>query len=214
MLGAKKVPTATLPVIIENKAVSRLLSGLIGALSASAIRQKRSFLADKKGQAVASPQLTVVDDPLWSPGWPANSTTATDSPRAGGRFSRLARSRSIIDWYYSRKLGWQPTTGSAQISDPARPPLRRSDHEDLGRGILITGFLGGNSNSTTGDFSVGISGTLFENGQPAGAVAEMNIADNHLSFWNKLAEVANDPWQYSSWRTPSLVFQDVVVAGA
>ncbi len=44
-------------------------------------------------------------------------------------------------------------------------------------------------------------------------MAEMNIADNHLKFWHKLVEVANDPWIYSSFRMPSLVFNDVVVSG-
>jgi len=86
--------------------------------------------------------------------------------------------------------------------------------KDLGRGILITGFIGGNSNSTTGDASIGINGKLFDQGVPVQSIAEMNIADNHLRFWHKLAEVANDPWLYSSWRTPSLVFTDVVVSGA
>jgi PmbA protein len=41
----------------------------------------------------------------------------------------------------------------------------------------------------------------------------MNIASNHLQFWQKLAEVANDPWPYSSMRTPSLVFTDMAVSG-
>jgi PmbA protein len=41
----------------------------------------------------------------------------------------------------------------------------------------------------------------------------MNIADNHLKVWQRLVEVANDPWMYDSNRTPSLVFTDVVVSG-
>jgi predicted Zn-dependent protease len=60
---------------------------------------------------------------------------------------------------------------------------------------------------------VGIIGKLFEKGSFVQNVAEMNIADNHLKFWNKLVEVANDPWIYSQERLPSLVFDDVVVAG-
>lgn len=60
---------------------------------------------------------------------------------------------------------------------------------------------------------MGISGVLFEHGKPVQTVAEMNIADNHLEFWNKLIDVCNDPWMYSSWRLPSLVFEKVVVAG-
>jgi PmbA protein len=85
--------------------------------------------------------------------------------------------------------------------------------KDLGRGIFITGFIGGNSNPTTGDASIGIIGQLFEDGKPVQAVSEMNIADNHLKFWNKIAEVANDPYIYSGYRFPSLVFEDIVVAG-
>ena len=85
--------------------------------------------------------------------------------------------------------------------------------KDLGRGVLINGFIGGNSNSNTGDFSIGITGHLFNNGEIVQAIAEMNIADNHLQFWNKLSEVGNDPWIYGNWQMPSLVFDDVVVSG-
>jgi hypothetical protein len=42
----------------------------------------------------------------------------------------------------------------------------------------------------------------------------LNMADNHLRSWQKLAEVADAPWIYGSWRTPSLVFTDVVVSRA
>jgi len=96
------------------------------------------------------------------------------------------------------------------------PPGTRSLEEiigDLKRCILITDYIGGNSNSTTGDFSVGIIGKLYENGSFVQNVAEMNIADNHLNFWNRLVEVANDPWVYSQTRFPSLVIDDVMVAG-
>jgi len=41
----------------------------------------------------------------------------------------------------------------------------------------------------------------------------MNIADNHLKIWLRLAEAANDPYMYSQQRLPSLVFTDIVVAG-
>ncbi|MFW6136875.1 MAG: metallopeptidase TldD-related protein, partial [Candidatus Aminicenantaceae bacterium] len=119
-----------------------------------------------------------------------------------------------IDWYYSRKLDAEPTTGSP--SNLVIPPGKRSVDEimkDLGRGIFITDFIGGNSNPTTGDTSIGISGHLFDNGKVVHPVTEMNIADNHLNFWNKLAEAADDPWIYSQQRFPSLVFEDIVVAG-
>jgi PmbA protein len=216
MLGAKKTQTATLPVIIENRAVPNVLDGLLEAMSGRNIQQKQSFLADKKGQKVASEQLTLIDDPLLAGGL---GTRPFDADGFAARPRTMIDAGVLkdfyIDWYYSRKLGWEPTTGSS--SNLIIPPGKRSVGEimkDLGRGILVTGFIGGNSNSTTGDASIGIFGRMFENGEIVHAVAEMNIADNHLKFWQRLVEVADDPWVYDSYRTPSLVFNDVVVAGA
>ncbi len=215
LIGGKKIKTETLPIIIENRNVRRVLGGLIAGMYGQRIQQRQSFLIGKKNTKIASDKLTIIDDPLIQ----------------GGLGSRLydgdgfsAKKRSIIDkgvlkdfyvdWYYSRKLGWEPTTGNP--SNLVIPPGKRSVKEimkDLGRGILVTGFIGGNSNSTTGDASIGIIGKLFEKGIPVQTVVEMNIADNHLKFWQRLSEVANDPWIYSSSRTPSLVFTDVVVSG-
>jgi PmbA protein len=82
-----------------------------------------------------------------------------------------------------------------------------------GKGILVTGFLGGNSNSTTGDFSLGVNGFYFENGKLVQPVQEMNIAGNLLEFWKRLKEVGNDPFANSPLRTPSLLFDDVLFSG-
>jgi PmbA protein len=215
LLGAKKIKTATLPIIIENQNVGRVGGGLLGAMYGRNIQQKQSFLADKKGTKIGSDTLTLIDDPLIvgglgsqlynGDGFAAKKRIMID----GGVLKEF-----YVDWYYSRKLGWEPTTGGP--SNLIIPPGQRSVKEimkDLGKGILITGFIGGNSNSTTGDMSIGIFGTLFEGGELVQPVAEMNIAGNHLEIWHKLAEVANDPWMYSAFRLPSLVFTDVVVSG-
>lgn len=215
LLGGKKIKTETLPIIIENRNVPRILDGFLAGMYGYNIQQKRSFLADKKGGKIASKYFTLIDDPFVvsglgsrlfdNDGFATKKRTMVDS----GVLKEF-----YVDWYYSRKLGWEPTTG--ETSNLIIPPGKRSVKEimkDLGRGIFITGFIGGNSNSTTGDTSVGIFGKLFENGKPVQSVAEMNIAGNHLKFWNSLIEVANDPWVYSSWQTPSLVFKDVVVSG-
>ncbi len=215
LLGAQKIKTETLPVIIENRNVPRLLSGLLSAMNGRNIQQKQSFLADKKEQKIASEHLTLIDDPLVVSGL-GSKLYDGDGFAAKKRIMIEAGvlREFYIDWYYSRKLGCEPTT--AGTSNLIIPPGKRSVKEimkDLVRGILVTGFIGGNSNSTTGDTSVGITGKLFEGGEPVQSVAEMNIAGNHLEFWHKLSEAANDPWIYSSYRTPSLVFTDVVVSG-
>ena len=83
----------------------------------------------------------------------------------------------------------------------------------VSRGIFVTGFIGGNSNGTTGDFSFGISGMFIENGELVKPVYEMNISGNMKDLWNQLVEIGNDPDVYSSWRTPTLHFNKVQFSG-
>jgi PmbA protein len=214
-MGAKKIKTETLPVIIENRVVSRVLGGFLEAMFGYNIQQKQSFLADKKERKVGSELFTIIDDPFIKGGL---GSRLFDGDGLAAK-KRIMVDKGVlkdfyVDWYYSRKLGWEPTTGGS--SNLVIPPGKRSVKEimkDFGRGIFITGFIGGNSNSTTGDTSVGIFGKLFDNGEFVQTIAEMNIAGNHLNFWQKLIEAADDPWPYSSERTPSLAFKDIVVSG-
>ena len=120
----------------------------------------------------------------------------------------------LIDWYYAQKLGVEPTCGS--VSNLVFDYGTRSFNEmvkGLERGIVVTGFIGGNSNSTTGDFSYGIVGKLVENGKVVQPVNEMNISGNLTEFWNQLVELGNDPYVYSAWRRPSLYFKDIHFSG-
>jgi PmbA protein len=215
MFGGRKIKTETLPIIVENRNGGRILGALLQAMIGRQVQQKQSFLADKKGQKIGSELLTLVDDPLLPKGL---GSRLFDGDGIAARRRTMIEAGVLkefyVDWYYSRKLGWEPTTGGP--SNLVIPPGKRSVKEimkGLGRGVLVTDFIGGNANSTTGDASMGIIGTLFDEGEPVQAVAEMNIAGNTVEFWSRLVEVGNDPWPYSSMRLPSLVFKDVVVSG-
>ncbi len=119
-----------------------------------------------------------------------------------------------LDMYHLRKLGREPTTGSS--TNWVIPPGDQSP-SDLAKGldkaILITGFLGGNTNGLTGDFSFGIRGRLLVDGEPADSLSEMNVTGNLLTIFNQLSAVANDPWVYGSVRSPTLFFEDVQFSG-
>jgi PmbA protein len=79
--------------------------------------------------------------------------------------------------------------------------------------VLITGFIGGNFNGSTGDFSYGIEGFLIENGSIVHPVNEMNITGNMTTFWFNLTETGNDVLPNQSLKTPSLMFKDVELSG-
>ncbi len=214
--GAKKIPTEKLPVIIQNYSSARVFYGFMSSMFGDNLQQKRSFLLDKKGQKIGSKLFTLEDDPLLVKGLASRLYDGDGFPsRNRTMIEAGVLNDYYIDWYYSRKMECEPTTGGP--SNLFIPPGMRSVEQimkDLGRGILVTSFIGGNSNSTTGDFSIGIMGSLFNGGETVQAVSEMNIAGNHLNFWDKLIETANDPWDYGTFKFPSLVFEDIMVAGS
>ena len=211
LLGGKKIQTETIPIIVENRVVSRLLGGLLNPMFAGNIQQQRSYLANKKGEAIGSKLLTIIDDPFIPRGLASGYTDDDGFPtRKRELFTQGVLNDFLVDWYYGKKLGWEPNSGS--LTNIIIPPGTKTVDEmikDLGRCIFITGFIGGNSNTTTGDFSVGVLGQLYDKGSFVQNIAEMNIADNHLTFWKKLVETGNDPWIYSQLQSPSLVFEDV-----
>jgi PmbA protein len=215
-LGAKKIETARLAMVVENRVASRLISSLLAAASGRALQQKQSFLEGQVGQTFAGALLDLADDPFVPGGWGSRlfdgeGITARRLPL----FERGVFRNFYIDTYYGKKLGLPPTTGGR--SNVVLTPGEKTPEQlvaGVRRGILVRGFLGGNSNSTTGDFSVGLHGTLIENGALTKAVSEMNIAGNHKEFWKSLAAVGNDPWPHSSMRIPTLLFGEVQFSGA
>jgi PmbA protein len=214
-LGARKPESAVLPMVLENRAAGRLVGYLAGPLAAQSLQQKRSFLEGKLGQPIGSDKLTVTDDPHLAKGF---GSRLYDGEGMAARkmpvFDKGVLRHYFVDTYYGKKLKIAPTTaGSSNLIWALGPKSQAQLVAEVNDGMLVTGFLGGNSNSTTGDFSLGVQGFRIRNGQVAEPVSEMNISGNHLELWKRLSAVGNDPYLYSSMRTPTLVFDGVQFAG-
>jgi PmbA protein len=189
---------------------------LLGSpLSAWALQQKRSYLEGRLGEKVGSDLLSVVDQPLLESGFGSRHYDGEGiSAKPLNLVEKGVLKNYYIDTYYGRKLGMPPTTGSISNLDWS---LGSRDQEeilqDLAEGVLVTSFLGGNSNDTTGDFSVGIRGFHVKNGKLDHPISEMNITSNHLDLWMRLVEVGCTPYPYSSYRCPALLFDDLQLSG-
>jgi len=214
-LGAKKIRSAVLPMALDNRAAGRLVGALLGPLGGQALQQKRSFLEGKLGTPVGSEMLTLTDDPLIARGFGSRLFDGEGIAAKRMPLFEVGRLRNyFIDTYYGKKLKLAPTTaGASNLSWALGEKSQAALLGGMKEGILVTGFLGGNSNSTTGDFSLGVQGFRVRGGQIAEPVAEMNISGNHAELWKRLLAVGNDPYPYSSLRTPTLVFDSVQFAG-
>ncbi len=214
-IGSKKISSAVLPMVVENRVAGRVIRALQGPMAGRALQQKQSFLDGKLGKPIASKLLTIVDDPLIPKGF--GSRLYDGDGIAAKKFPVIEAGvlRSYyIDVYYGRKLGVAPTTASSSnliftLGQKNLPALMK----DVKEGIFVTAFLGGNSNATTGDYSFGVQGFKIENGEPTIPIGEMNISGNLGELFMKLSAVGNDPYPYASTKTPTLVFDGVQFAG-
>ncbi len=214
-VGQKKIESGQYTMIVENRSGSRLLGMLQGPMSARALQQKRSFLEGKLGEKIASEKFSVIDDPFLEKGLGSRFFDG-EGIAAEKRFmvEKGILKNYYVDNYYGKKLGMTPTSGSSSnvLFDYGTQSCEDMI-KDMEKGIFVTGFIGGNSNSTTGDFSFGVVGLLVENGELVKPVNEMNISGNAQDFWKKLVEVGNDPYPYSSRRMPSMMFEGVNFSG-
>ena len=180
------------------------------------MQQKRSFLEGKVGQAVGSPELTLTDDPLVAKGF---GSRLFDGEGIAARPLPDLREGRAAQLLHRHLLREEAPGGPHHRAASSNLLLALGEKDQAGLvagikdGILVTGFLGGNSNATTGDFSLGVQGFRIRGGQLAEPVSELNISGNHLDFWKRLVAVGNDPWPYSTLRTPTLVFEGVQFAG-
>jgi PmbA protein len=214
-IGQDKIASGKMKMIVENRQVGRIFSPLISVLSGSAIQQRNSFLVDKKGEKVFSEKLTITDDPFIVGGRSSrlfdNEGLATKKRMV---FEKGVLKNYYIDTYYAKKLEMDPTSGSSTnlVFETGNKNLEQLV-ASTDKGILVTGFNGGNCNGTTGDFSYGIEGFLIENGEMVQPVSEMNITGNMKELWSNIAEAGNDVNKNSAWLVPSILFEGVDFSG-
>ena len=214
-LGQEKIASCVLPMLIDNTNAPQVLSPIIAALYGTAIQQKNSFLIDQIGEQIVSEKFTLIDDPhipqAHGARWFDNEGVAT--------FKQTVIEKGVlrtyyIDTYSGAKMNVEPTVQSpsvlvCELGNKNFDQLMAS----MDKGIWVTGFNGGNSNSTTGDFSFGIEGFLIEKGKAVKPVNEMNITGNLLVMWKNIIELGNDPRLNSQWRMPSMLFDKVNFSG-
>ncbi len=214
-VGQTKVESGTYDMIVFNRAAGKPIYALYGPMTGRALQQKQSFLDEKIGEKIASDKFTIVDNPFIERGLGSRHYDGEGMvAKKRTLIEKGVLKEFLIDCYYARKLGVEPTGGSTSnlVFEYGEKSLDDMI-KDIEKGILVNSFIGGNSNSTTGDFSWGLQGMLIENGKLIKPINEMNISGNLIELWNSLVAVGNDPYKFSSLRRPSLHFKDVQFSG-
>jgi PmbA protein len=225
-LGARRPPTCECPVVFDPETAATLLRHLAGAIAGSALYRRMSFLLDKLGERVASPAVTVIDDPL-RPSGPASRPFDGEGVRQTRRVvvERGVLRTYLLDTYTARRLGLRTTghaarsVGDAPAPAPTNFVLEPGPHTpeaiiaSVRSGLYVTELIGFGVNSMTGDYSRGAAGLWIENGELAYPVEELTIAGNLRDMLCDIEMVGNDLALRTAVAAPTLKLTRMTVAG-
>lgn len=214
-LGQQKVASAKMPMVVDFMNTNQLLSPVLNAINGSSIQQKNSFLLDKLQKKVFNDKMTLTDEPHLIKSSGARYFDGEGvATKKRNIFDAGILDMYFIDTYNANKLDMPQTiSGPSILTMPGGSKNASELAATLEKGILVTGFNGGNCNPTTGDFSYGIEGFLIEKGKITQPISEMNITGNMITLWSNLLEIGNDARLSSSRRIPSLLFDNVDFSG-
>ena len=224
-LGSRKVATCQVPAVFSPEAGRSLLGQFAGLISGGAVWRKNSYLAEREGTQVASPLVTIVDDPLL-PRAPGSRPFDGEglAVRPNVIVSEGVLRTFLCDVYSARKLGRRSTasagrglgggphvTTSNLILRPGKSSAK--DAMNVPQGLYITALMGFGFNGVTGDFSQGAAGFWIENGERVFPVSEVTISINFDDLWKGIDVVADDMDTRSSVQCPTFRVARVTVAG-
>ena len=215
-LSPKKIGSEKLSVIFDKRIAKGMLSAFASAISSSAIARGTSFLKDQLNEQIFSNSINIIDKPDIIKGLGSKNF---DSEGVKSETINLVKEgvlkSYLVDSYNGRKLNIKSNGRSGGTTNLYFENGNQSYDELLkmnSKCIYITETIGHGSNLVTGDYSVGATGFLVENGQFKYPINEITIAGNFKDMFKRIF-LANDlDFEYST-NSPTMMIEGMTVAG-
>ena len=215
-LNPQKIKSEKISVVFDRRISKGILSTLAGAISASAIARGTSFLKEKLNKEIFSSSINVLDKPNIAKGL---GSRYFDSEGVKSEELKLVDQgvlkHYLVDTYYGKKLNLKSNgrcdgTSNLFFENGA---ISYQDLLKLNQRILyVTETIGHGTNLVTGDYSVGATGFIIENGVFKHPVSEITIAGNFKDIFKNIT-LANDlEFKYAT-NAPTMLIEGMVVAG-
>jgi len=225
-LGARKVKTAHVPVVLDPMVATSMLGHIFEGVNGDSVYRGASFLAGKLGEKIAGLNVTIVDDGTIPGGF---GTSPFDSEGIPTRRTVVIQNgvlkSYLLNTYTAKKLGLETTANASRglagtpgigpgnyFLEPG-PKTPKQIIADIKDGLYITEFLGHGANLVTGDYSRGASGMWIVNGELAYPVEEITVAGNLKDMFNNISEIGNDLEFRGSTASPTIRIDGLTVGG-
>jgi len=230
LLGATKPPSARMTILLEPRLAISLMGIVSSMLSGESVLKGRSPFGDRIHDQIASPGLSLMDDPTRSESIGAEEVDGEGLACRSNLLITDGVLQGFLQDSYSGRRSGLASTGSAVRGTRSLPgvgaqllvmqPGTRSFEElvaSIDLGLYVNSFSGMHSgvNSISGDFSVGADGLMISNGSLAEPVRELTLASTLQRLLLDISEVGGDfEWLRSGDGACSLVIQDVSLSGS
>jgi len=215
-LSPKKIGSDKISIIFDKRIAKGWLSSFASAISASAIARGTSFLKDKIDQQIFSESINILDKPDLIKGM---GSQCFDSEGVRSESLKLVErgilKDYLVDTYNGKKLNLKSNGRSGGSTNLYFENGKISFEELLkknSRSLYITETIGHGTNLVTGDYSVGATGFLVENGEIKHPVNEITIAGNFNDMFKNII-LANDLEFKYSVNSPTMMVESMTVAG-
>lgn len=225
-LGSRKVASQKAAVIFENRIAGSLLSPFLSGIHGTAVARGTSFVKDKLGQLVFAPGFELREDPFvkrgigsqWfdGEGGAVRPYTLVDDGVATMWLLNASSARQLgmePNGHATQGHGGPPGTAASNLFVKPGTQSRAALIRDAGKGLFITEMFSPSLNMNTGDWSVGVAGFWFENGEIAHPVSEVTVAGNLLEMYARLIAGADLDLR-GALEIPSLLVDDLAIGGA
>ncbi len=217
-LGARKIPTTKVPVIMTAEIARGFIGHAIAAISGSAQYRRSSFLLNAEGETIFPDFVDIVERPHLPKGMASRSydsegvaTFDRDLVTAG------VLQGYVLSSYSARRLGLETTAdagGPQNLIVSANADDKAALIADMGTGLLVEELIGHGVNTVTGDYSRGAAGHWVENGEVQYPVHEVTIAGNLRDLYADIKLIGADRDERGGLHCGSLLIGEMTVAGA
>ena len=217
-LGAQKIKTATVPVLIDKQLASSLFGHYVGAISGGSLYRRSSFLLDKLGSQVFPEWLNIIERPHLKGGLASSNfdhegvATKDMTIVDGGKLSTY-----LYTSYSARKLNTVTNGHAGGIHNWIVSDSGQSDAEllkTMGTGLYVTEMMGQGVNIVTGDYSRGAAGFWVENGVIQYPVHEVTIAGTLQEMFANIVAIGAERDARGSVSTGAVLLEKMKIAGA
>ncbi|MCT4596944.1 MAG: TldD/PmbA family protein [Vallitalea sp.] len=233
MLGAKSIESGDYPVILRGDVSANILKTFAVIFSADNVNKDVSLLKGKVSKQVASPIVTLVDDPFMENGV---FTRAFDAEGVASQKKKVINKGILTTYLHNLKTANKDniqSTGNAYKSSykspidiaPTNMYIEKGDVsfddmvKSIEKGLIIINVQGLHSglNTISGDFSLSAYGYEIIDGEINRPVNQITISGNYFNLLKDIEQISDDlkftmPG-YGYIGSPSIKIKSLSVAG-